>query len=49
MVGGTDLTSLNTFSGSADQRLDSLENADSSPAGTISGSAQITSLGFISS
>ena len=51
--GGTDLTSLNTFTGSADQRLDSLENASGSyltqaPAGTVSGSAQITSLGFIS-
>ena len=51
--GGTDLTQLNTFTGSADQRLDSLENASGSyltqsPAGTISGSAQITALGFVS-
>ncbi len=51
--GGADLTSLNAFTSSADSRLDDIEAATGSyltqaPAGTVSGSAQITSLGFIS-
>ena len=49
----TNITSLNTFTASADQRLDSLEGDSGSyltslTAGIISGSSQITSLGFIS-
>ena len=51
--GGADLTSLNAFTSSADNRLDNIEAATGSyltqaPAGTVSGSAQITALGFIS-
>ena len=47
------LNVLETDTGSQDSRLDNLEEATGSyltqsPAGTISGSAQITSLGFIS-
>ena len=49
----TNITSLNTFTSSADQRLDSLEGDSGSyltslDGGIVSSSAQITSLGFIS-
>ena len=49
-----DLSQLNTFTGSASSRLDSLQAATSSyitsiPAGTISSSAQIDALGFVTS
>ena len=50
---GGDLTHLNTFTSSADSRLDNLEGASGSyltsvPTGTVSGSEQITDFGFIS-
>ena len=49
----TDLTPLNTFTGSIQTEVDNLTAATSSyltevPSGTVSGSAQITAFGFIS-
>ena len=49
---GGDLTHLNTFTSSADSRLDNLEGASGSyltsvPTGTVSGSQQIDDLGFL--
>ena len=47
----TILTYLNAFTESADLRLDQIEtftSSNASPAGTVSGSAQITAFGFIS-
>ena len=49
-----DVSQLNTFTGSANSRLSSLQAATSSyvtsiPAGTISSSAQIDALGFVTS
>jgi len=56
-IGGgssTDISALNTFTGSAQTSIDALNAATSSyltsvPSGTISGSQQITDFGFISS
>jgi len=50
----TDISALNTFTGSAQTSIDALNAATSSyltsvPSGTISGSQQITDFGFISS
>jgi len=52
--GSTDISALNTFTGSIQSEVDSLTAATSSyltevPAGTLSGSQQITDFGFISS
>ena len=52
--GSTDISALNTFTGSIQAEVDSLTAATSSyltsvPSGTISGSQQITDFGFISS
>ena len=49
---GGDITHLNTFTSSADSRLDNLEGASGSyltsvPTGTVSGSQQIDDLGFL--